>query len=388
MSTPTQILVVEDEPHFERLIQQRFRKKIRSQEYHFEFAANGIQALEKLKEHGEIDIILSDINMPQMDGLTLIGKLKEAGSRTKVIMVSAYGDMSNIRKAMNGGAYDFVPKPIDFADLEATIQKAIAEIREIKKAHKTSRQLNQLQEELSVASRIQQTILPRNFDLVNSSGPFDIFAEMIPAKQVGGDFYDFFPIGADRLGLVIGDVSGKGIAAALFMTVSRSLVKAYGLKGLEAGACLEEVNNLLAQDNISDFFVTVFYAVLHLQTGELNYCSAGHNPAYLLTPDSGVQPLEDNQHIPLGILQGYKYRSKRAKLDPGATLALYTDGITEARDRTGTFFAEDRLQQYLEKAIGKIPETIVKGLVESVRQFSDRQTQTDDITIMAVKRQQ
>lgn len=385
MITPTQILVVEDEPHFERLIQQRFRKKIRAKEYEFVFAINGIEALEKLQEHQEIDIVLSDINMPKMDGLTFISRLKEAESKTKVIMVSAYGDMTNIRKAMNQGAYDFVPKPIDFADLEATIEKAIEEIREKRMAQETRRELNSLQQELSIASKIQQSILPRNFSMLSTKGPYDIFSEMIPAKQVGGDFYDFFMIDKYRLALVIGDVSGKGISAALFMTVSRSLVKAYGLKGLSAGECLESVNSLLSQDNISDFFVTIFYGVLNLENGELDYCSGGHNPAYIISPDQSVNSLVDNQHIPLGILPNYKYRSQKIVLEPGSTLALYTDGITEARDQHQTFFSEDRLEHYLEGCQDQTPQEVVEGLIKAVQDFSANAPQADDITMMAVK---
>lgn len=385
--TPTQILVVEDEPHFERLIQQRFRKKIRSNEYQFEFAFNGIQAMEKLREIPAIDLILSDINMPQMDGLTLLAKLKETGSKAKVIMVSAYGDLSNIRQAMNQGAYDFVPKPIDFADLEATIQKAIGEIIEQKRAEKTRQELAQIQQELTIASNIQQSILPKNFSLFKEDQPYDIYSEMIPAKQVGGDFYDFFRIGKKRLGLVIGDVSGKGISAALFMTVSRSLVKAYATKGLTAGECLYEVNNLLAQDNIADFFVTIFYAVLNLKTGKLDYCSGGHNPAYVIGPDESMRLLDDGQHIPLGILPEYVYRSRKTELQPGETFVLYTDGITEARHQDRSFFAEQRLETYLTHHADASSQDLVTGLIAEVKQFSVNAPQADDITVMALRRQ-
>ncbi|MCZ6820898.1 MAG: response regulator, partial [Calditrichaeota bacterium] len=122
---PAKILVVDDEPHFEELVRQRFRKKIKDNQYEFVFAYNGVDALEKLEQEPDIDIVLCDINMPVMDGLTLISKLNKISSLLKSIMVSAYGDMGNIRSAMNRGAYDFVTKPIDFEDLETTIKKAL-----------------------------------------------------------------------------------------------------------------------------------------------------------------------------------------------------------------------------------------------------------------------
>ena len=135
--SPTKILVVDDEPQLQRLFQQRFRSHIRNAEFELSFALSGMEALEMLRQDAGIDIILSDINMPEMDGLTFISKLDEINPMLKTVMVSAYGNMQNIRSAMNHGAYDFVTKPIDFADLEATIKKAIKEIELLKLAAQT-----------------------------------------------------------------------------------------------------------------------------------------------------------------------------------------------------------------------------------------------------------
>lgn len=383
----TAILVVEDEPNFERLILQRFRKKVRTNEYRFVFATNGFQALEKLKEEKEIEIILSDINMPQMDGLTFISKLNQAGNQAKVIMVSAYGDMNNIRRAMNGGAYDFVPKPIDFIDLENTIQKAIKDLSAAKLAKATRQQLAQLQQELAVANRIQQSILPHDFSIVTAGRPYQIYSEMLPAKQVGGDFYDFFLIDSSHLAVLVGDVSGKGMPAALFMAISRTLLKAFGLKGLSAGACLKEVNNLLIRDNTSDLFVTVFYGILDLENGTLEYCSGGHNPPYLVQADGVLRSMDDNQHIPLGVMEDYTFTSRTIDLEPGTSLFLYTDGVTEALGEQQEFFSEQRLEDGLEKYATSTPREMVENMVRDVKRFSGDLPQSDDITLMAIRRQ-
>ena len=165
--------------------------------------------------------------MPEMDGLTLLLKLKELKKPSlKTVIVSAYGDMENIRTAMNRGAFDFLTKPINFEDLEITINKTLEEIGLQRRAMREHDQLISIRQDLSVARDIQQGILPKVFPPFPGRTDFDIYASMIAAKEVGGDFYDFFMIDNDRLGFVIGDVSGKGIPAAIFMAVSRTLIRA------------------------------------------------------------------------------------------------------------------------------------------------------------------
>ncbi|MEL7122538.1 MAG: response regulator, partial [Bacteroidota bacterium] len=216
---PIKILVVDDEPLVERLINQRFRKKIKSKHYEFHFAENGVEGLSKLDQHQDVDIILSDINMPKMDGLTFLSKLGELERELKVVLVSAYGDMKNIRSGMNLGAYDFVTKPIDFQDLEITIEKALREVQVLKEAQQVRLKLTHLEQELSVATKIQQSIIPSDYEEVLTSKKIDLFAKMIPAKEVGGDFYDFFKVDEDHVACIVADVSGKGIPAALFMAI-------------------------------------------------------------------------------------------------------------------------------------------------------------------------
>ncbi len=380
------ILVVDDEPHFERLMLQRFRKKVRSKEYDFVFAQNGIEALNKLRELKDIDIVLTDINMPRMDGLTFLSKLNDVAVKVKAVMVSAYGDMENIRAAMNLGAYDFVTKPIIYEDLEITINKALREIETLRLAERTRQQLDNLQQELAVASEIQQSILPKNFDIFPADCPFNLYAEMIPAKDIGGDFYDFFFIDEDHLALVIGDVSGKGTPAALFMAISRTLLRAIGLKSKSVSKCLGQVNALLSQDNPTSMFVTVFYAVLNIRTGQLEYCSGGHNPPWIIKDGVAPRALDDSQHVALGVVEHFEYHSRVINLEPGATLVLYTDGITEAVNVAEEFF-DEKLQVFLEGSVRALPAEIVQEVIGEVGRFSAGRQQSDDITMMALQMQ-
>ncbi|NLF41379.1 MAG: response regulator, partial [Bacteroidales bacterium] len=187
------ILVVDDEIDLESLIRQKFRRQIREKVYDFVFAFNGLEALTKLLEYPEIGIVLTDINMPEMDGLTLLAKLKELKNQgLKTVIVSAYGDMDNIRTAMNRGAYDFITKPVNFEDLEITINKTIDEIMQIRRSMEEHDQLISIQHDLNVAREIQQAILPKIFSLLPEKQNFDIYASMVAAREVGGDFYDFF----------------------------------------------------------------------------------------------------------------------------------------------------------------------------------------------------
>lgn len=318
------ILVVDDEPDLESLILQKFRSKIKAKEYEFHFAQNGSEALDKIANDGTIDLILTDINMPVMDGLTLLSKINELNNKLmKSIIVSAYGDMENIRTAMNRGAYDFITKPIDLKDLEITIEKSLSEINLYKQAMVSHNKLVALQQELDIATTIQTSILPKTFPAFPDRKEFDIYAKMIPAKEVGGDLYDFFLIDKYRLGVVIGDVSGKGIAAALLMAVCKTLIKATAYKGLPTDSVLFEVNNLLVDESPPNMFVTVFYGVLDTRNGAFEYSNGGHNSPYLISNDGTTKLLDDVGGLLLGTIKSTEYQSNIIMLKPGESIFIY-----------------------------------------------------------------
>lgn len=380
------IMVVDDEVDLEPMIRQRFRRQIRSGEYDFVFAHNGLEALSQLIEHPDIGVILSDINMPEMDGLTLLLKLKELKNPSlKTVVVSAYGDMENIRTAMNRGAFDFLTKPINFEDLEITINKTLEEIITQRKAIREHDQLVSIQHDLNVAREIQQGILPQIFPPFPNRTDFDIYASMVAAKEVGGDFYDFFMIDNNRLGFVIGDVSGKGIPSAIFMAVSRTLIRATGLKGMPPGECLYYANNLLCNESVSCMFVTVFYGILNTITGELEYTNAGHNPPYIVKANGALSPIETTGDIMLGCFDGVNFKSKSVQLAPGDSVLLYTDGVTEAFNSAEQLYGEERLESVLQSLPDNNPNTMVNAVTTDVTSYSAGVPQSDDITLLALK---
>jgi len=380
------IMVVDDEVDLEPLIRQRFRRQIRSGEYDFVFAHNGLDALAKLLENPDIGVILSDINMPEMDGLTLLLKLKELKNPSlKTVVVSAYGDMENIRMAMNRGAFDFLTKPISFEDLEITINKTLEEILLQRKAILEHDQLISIQRDLNVAREIQQGILPQVFPPFPDRKDFEIFASMVAAKEVGGDFYDFFMIDNDRLGFVIGDVSGKGIPAAIFMAVSRTLIRATGLKGMPTGECLYYVNNLLCNESISCMFVTVFYSIINLKTGIVEYTNAGHNPPYILNEKGELKVIPTTGDIILGVFEDQKYATHQVQLQAGEGVLLFTDGVTEAFNIQAEAYGEARLESLLNTIRNCNPNQVVNTVIEDVNQFAKGVPQSDDITLLFMK---
>lgn len=382
------ILSVDDEPDLEVLLSHYFRRKIRKGEYEFTFAHNGLEALKLMVEHPDFDIVLSDINMPEMDGLTLLSKINELRNPAqKCIMVSAYGDMKNIRTAMNRGAFDFATKPIDMEDLSLTIEKAVEEVNYIKQTQREHLQLESIQSDLAVAGEIQKAILPCRFPPFPEITDLDIYASMTPAKEIGGDFYDFFRLDEDRIGLVIADVSGKGVPAALFMAVSNTLLRSIALTKDNSRECIEELNRLICRVNVNSMFVTVFYGILNHRTGELDYTNGGHNPAYVLRGKNGE--LERLGHFPnlvIGGFEDFSYKSESAQLDPGDSLFLYTDGITEAFDAKDEAFGDERLEDSLVELYHDDAKTIIEGVYADLGEFIGDRTQSDDITMLVVKR--
>lgn len=379
------ILSVDDELDLEVLLTQYFRRKIRKGEYEFAFAHNGLEALKMLLERPDFDIILSDINMPEMDGLTLLTKINEMRNPAlKCIMVSAYGDMENIRTAMNRGAFDFATKPIDMEDLERTIEKAVEQIAFVKVAQTEHNQLESIRYDLNVAREIQQSILPKDFPPFPQFNQFDLYATMNAAKSVGGDFYDFFLIDDNHLGFSIADVSDKGIPAAIFMAISRTVIRATALRQLSPSVCLRESNELLCRESVNDMFVTVFYGILNIHTGDVVFCNGGHNRPILIGKKGGVSMLPLTGGLVLGAMSDAVYAEKTIKLEPGDSLFLYTDGINEAMDPDNDPYGDQRLLDTCRAMTGKNPRQMVDAMAQSVSTFVKGALQSDDITMLAL----
>ncbi|HEX8751627.1 MAG TPA: SpoIIE family protein phosphatase, partial [Nitrospira sp.] len=265
--------------------------------------------------------------------------------------------------------------------LEQRVQERTAELR------RTTAEKERIGSELRIASEIQKSILPRTFPPFPDRADFEIYATTIPALEMGGDFYDFFLIDDNRLGVVIADVSGKGVPAAIFMAVSRSLIKATALASVSPTECLEHVNRLLYPDNDSAMFVTVFYGILHTDTGELEFSNGGHNVPYVIGGDR-IVPVGQPDGMALGVLGDARYQTSRMSLKAGETLVLYTDGVTEAMDAQNHFFSTPRFEQTLQRLAGQRPVHLLTKLVEDVQAFSSGALQADDITLLALQYRQ
>jgi sigma-B regulation protein RsbU (phosphoserine phosphatase) len=208
---------------------------------------------------------------------------------------------------------------------------------------------------------------------------------MTSAKAVGGDFFDFFLIDDDHLAVVIGDVSGKGIPAALYMAVTRTQIKTTALQGMLPEGCLREVNRVLVREKVSSMFATCFYGLLNTRTGHLHYCNAGHNPPHLLRASGAVEPLDFAGGLPLGLFDRKTYSGGFVQLAPGDALFLYTDGVPEANNAALDDFTDERLTEVLRGATSLSCRDIVDRVTSEVLAFTDGAPQSDDITMLSIR---
>lgn len=239
--------------------------------------------------------------------------------------------------------------------------------------------------ELSVAFRIQSDILPAVFPAFPDRKDFDIYASMAPAREVGGDFYDFFLIDESRLGLVIADVSGKGVPAALFMMIARTLIRNHVQSGEEPADALTAVNEQLCENNKENMFVTAWLGVLDLLSGQLKFANAGHNPPLFKHGDGEYEYMRVRAGLVLAGMEGIRYRQSSVQLSRGDRIFLYTDGVTEAESQNHIFYGEERLCDVLRGLTESAPEETVAAVDADVRRFAEGAEQVDDITMMCLE---
>ncbi len=255
-------------------------------------------------------------------------------------------------------------------------------VHELREALRAKTQFIALQQELEIARNMQLSILPRTFD---GHPGVAVQATMLPAKEVGGDFYDFFSLDEHRVALVVADVSGKGVPAAFFMAVSRTLLRAVAQFSESPGPCLVRLNDLLAADNEEMMFVTLFYGILDTRDGSLVYANGGHNPPYVMRADGRVEALPRTNGMALAVMEGMPYTEHRITLTAGDGVFLYTDGVTEACDPALTLFGDDRLIDGLrdmrELPVREIPARVVS----MIKTFEAGAGQADDITCLMVR---
>ena len=266
-----------------------------------------------------------------------------------------------------------------YADVTKRTQNYIQEIISITAEKK------RIGTELALATRIQADMLPNIYPAFPDRPEFDIYAAMDPAKEVGGDFYDFFLIDDNRLGLVMADVSGKGVPAALFMMISKILVQNYAMTGRGPAEVLRAVNEQICANNREEMFVTVWFGILDLRTGRITAANAGHEyPAMTLTGGQ-FELVKDKHGFVIGGMEGVRYKEYELQLTPGSRLFLYTDGVPEATDARGELFGTDRMLAALNTAPDAAPVTILKNVREAVDIFVKEAEQFDDLTMLCVE---
>jgi serine phosphatase RsbU (regulator of sigma subunit) len=272
---------------------------------------------------------------------------------------------------------------ITILDLKEKNQRLWEAYEELKAAHEQIVEKEKLEKELEISRQIQQSILPET--LPNPRG-FQFGALMIPARAVGGDFYTFFKLGKDRLGIVVGDVSDKGVPAALFMALTYSLIRAEGVRTNSPVQAFRKVNQHLLQMNSSSMFVTLVYGILDYSSGDFHYARAAHPAPYLLDGKGSLVEVPVSSAQPLGLFENLPIDEQRIHLSPGGTLLLYSDGVTETMDNQGTEFGLDLLNQSMADNRTRPAQEICRQLWQDVQAHGGKFPQQDDFTTVVVKR--
>lgn len=239
--------------------------------------------------------------------------------------------------------------------------------------------------ELDIATRIQASMLPCIFPAFPDREDFEVYATMTPAKEVGGDFYDFFMVDEDNLAIVIADVSGKGVPAALFMVIGKTLIKDHTTPGKDLGDVFTEVNQLLCESNSEELFITAFVGVLNLKTGKFRYVNAGHEIPFIAKKNEKFKPYKIRAAFVLAGMEGIQYKAGELQLEPGDKIFQYTDGVTEATDKDNQLFGMDRLETTLGKLADKSPVEILEGSKAEIDKFVGDVPQFDDITMLCLE---
>jgi sigma-B regulation protein RsbU (phosphoserine phosphatase) len=249
----------------------------------------------------------------------------------------------------------------------------------IQDLERTTSEKKLIESELNIAHTIQMGMLPREFPMRSEC---ELFAILDSARAVGGDLYDFFFIDQDHMFISVGDVSGKGVPASLFMTVVRTLYRSRTMDGQPLHQIMSLINQELCKDNPNVMFVTMVSGIINLKTGFIELCNAGHNPPLLLEKSGKVKKIGLFPAIPLGIMEYHKFRTEKVQMEPGDRMVLYTDGITEALNIRGELFTDQRFRQVLRDKMNADVPSLVKGVVDSIHDFSAGVEQADDITLL------
>lgn len=298
--------------------------------------------------------------------------------------------LASVTTELGDGNFDVRLPAINSQDeigrLTRSFEKMKSELKVyIKNLEETTAEKNKIESELKIAHDIQQGIIPKTFPPFPERDDVDIYAILDPAKQVGGDLYDFFFLDASRLVFAVGDVSGKGVPASLFMAITRTLFRSKATPESSVGQIMTNINTELCKDNDNAMFVTFFMGILNLDTGLLEYCNAGHNYPYILKKNGEITMVNQTHGMPVGLFETGSYKQSLIQLKNNDTLVIYTDGVPEAINENGELMGSDKLEDFLKKLNEKSsPETITKSLLTQTRNFVGKAEQSDDITVLVL----
>jgi serine phosphatase RsbU (regulator of sigma subunit) len=383
------LLVVDDNEMNRDLLSRRLRQ----QGHTVSVAENGRKALEMIAAE-ELDLVMLDIMMPELDGYQVLEKLRADGTleRLPVIMISAVTEIESVVRCIEMGATDYLPKPFNAVLLKARVGATLEKKRLRDKERLWAKSMER---ELEIGRQIQRSFLPE--ELPQPAG-WEIAARFEPALQVAGDFYDAFPLaGGSRVGLVLADVCDKGVGAALFMALFRSLVRAfseraYTTPAAEAGADAERILSTLTSTNDyiakthgrANMFATLFFAVLDPAGGTLTWVNAGHEAPFVFGAGGITAHLAPTGPA-LGMMPDMKFEVKTVTLAPGQTLFAFTDGVTEARDSAGRLFSQERLLALVAEGAPSAA-ALLERVGTEVSAHATGADRSDDITMLAARR--
>ena len=375
------VLAIDDTPENLDIV-----KAILTPEYKVKVATNGALAL-KIVNSQPPDIILLDVMMPEMDGYEVCRRLKSDPSTAEIpiIFLTTQDQTADEAEGFSLGAADYIHKPVNPQILKARVATHVALKQSIDDLHELSEALAQAKErmekELKVGHDLQKSMLP---DVVPDSKHFELCASMDAAREVGGDFYDYFMLNDRELWFCVADVSGKGVPSALFMAMTKILLKSHSREDRTSSKVMTRVNSILAEDNPECMFVTVFLGIMEVSTGTITYTNAGHNLPLIKRTDGTVHKVPDSHGPILGVREG-EYGESVIELGPGDTLLVYTDGVTEAMDIEERLYSDQRLVNVLQTTELPTAESMLKTVRASVDDFSRGAEQADDITMIALR---
>ena len=331
------------------------------------------------------DLILLDIKMPGLDGFETMKRLQEQmnpSEKIPVIFLTADDSQDAETHGLALGAMDFIKKPFIPDVLVLRVRHTIDLVR----LQRNLEQENErIRSELAMASRIQSAMLPGIFPAFPERKEFDIYASMDPVRGVGGDFFDFFFIDRNRLCLLIADVSGKGIPAALFMMASKIILADNAKSGKSPAQILQDTNEAICANNPEEMFVTVWLGILDISTGLLTTANAGHEYPALMHADGQFELFRDRHGLVVGGMPGVKYHEHSLQMYPGSKLFVYTDGVPEATDAENALFGTTRMLEALNAHANESPKQILHGVRQAVNEFVSDMEQFDDLTMMCLE---